>query len=190
MRIVSLVEVTETSGLTHYAASHDFNLVSLKSISEFERFELNNATDIVLMVVDTISASHLQFVERLMTFAPAPLIVTATNAAERQLSALLQCGRVTFVPQQFDFSRLAKVVQLAQIRFESANRLHNKVVELEHSLADDKRIQLAKHELQQSGLSEQAAHRVIQQVAMEKRISLPDSAASLCKNQLREFAHK
>ncbi|MCL1094357.1 ANTAR domain-containing response regulator [Shewanella kaireitica] len=185
MRLVSLVEELESHGLIEAGKTHDFDLVSLKSISEFERFELKTSRDVVLLVVETMTALHLQFIERLMTFAPVPLIITARNAEEPLLSTLLQCGRITFVPQHLDFSRLMKIVELAQVRFETVNRLHQKVAELEHHLEGIKRIQLAKHDLQQSGLSEQEAHRVVQKVAMDRRISLPDSAAKFCKNQLR-----
>lgn len=190
MRLVSLVEVKENRGLNEAAKSHDFDLVSFKSISEFERFELNNATDIVLMVVDTITALHLQFVERLMIFAPVPLIITATSIEPWQLSTLLHCGRVTFVPQQFDYSRLSKVRELAQVRFKTANRLHTKLAELECRIEDEKRIQLAKRDLQQSGLSEQQAHKVIQKLAMDEGVSLPDSAAVIGKIAQGSYAHK
>ncbi len=190
MRLVSLIEDTDNRGLIDAAKRHDFDLVSFTSISQFERFELNNATDTVVMVVDTIRASHLQFVERLMAFAPAPLIITATSIEPWQLSTLLHCGRVTYVPQPFDYSRLVKLMELALVRFKTANRLHSKVAELECRIEDEKRIQLAKLDLQQSGLSEQEAHKVIQKVSMDGGVRLPDCAAGLGKIVQGYFAHK
>ncbi|MFT5789466.1 MAG: response regulator NasT [Shewanella sp.] len=180
MRILNLYEMTDHEPLLHCAAKPNFELIKFDSLSEFERFSLKAESDIVLLCVESITAMHVQFIERLMMFAPVPLIITSRSAEHSQVSALLQCGRVTYIPQQFDFERLDKIIELALIRFTTANQLLNKLAELEQSIKEQKQVRIAKQQLQQFGLSENDAHMALQQQAMSSGMSLAEIATHFC----------
>ncbi|QQX82092.1 ANTAR domain-containing protein [Shewanella sp. KX20019] len=183
MRILTLFEFTDYEPLLNQVTKCNFELVKLDSLSAFERFSLKTDSDIVLLCVESITAIHVKFIERLMQFAPLPLIITSKSAERLDIAALLHCGRVTYIPQQFDFERLDNIIQLALIRFTTATQLLSKLAELEQCLQDQKLVDIAKQQLQQSGLSESDAHTALQQQAMSSGRSLASIAAILCHNR-------
>ncbi|MCL1049240.1 ANTAR domain-containing protein [Shewanella abyssi] len=183
MRILTLFEFTDREPLLNRVAKSNIELIKLDSLSAFERFSLKTDSDIVLLCVESITATHVKFIERLMRFAPLPLIITSKSAELSDIAALLHCGRVTYIPQQFDFERLDKIIQLACIRFTTATQLLNKLTELEQSIDEQKLVNVAKQQLQQSGLSESDAHTALQQQAMSSGRSLASIAANLCHSR-------
>lgn len=179
MRILNLYDMTDHEPLLNSAINRNHELIKFNTLSELERFSLKTDSDIVLLCVDSMTAMHVQFIERVMMFAAVPLIITSRRAEPSQIAALLQCGRVTYIPQQFNFARLDKIIELALIRFKTANQLLNKLAELELSLEEQKQVCVAKQQLQHIGLSEQDAHKALQQQAMSSGLRLTEVATQL-----------
>lgn len=129
--------------------------------------------------VDHLGPVHSVFIERLLAVVPIPVVVNAKRWHEGALLDLLQCGRVTFVPEELSAARLPALWQLAGLRFHAA-MAHSRQMSLLGAENQGLRvIARAKALLQAQGLSEQEAHQSLQRQAMQQNRTIESLASAL-----------
>ncbi|ABV87133.1 ANTAR domain-containing response regulator [Shewanella pealeana] len=160
------------------SVGHQF--LQLTDLSRLETIALDSESDLLLLSVERFNEVHLRFIIRLMAFSAIPVIVTAEQINQQTLATLIACGRITYAPKCISPERVNAIIELAVTRFECANKIQLTLQELQTELADQQLIQLAKSNLQQTGLSELQAHKKLQQLAMEHGRSLVATAKALC----------
>ncbi|WP_119968319.1 ANTAR domain-containing response regulator [Shewanella japonica] len=146
------------------------------SLSQLERQIIKGNALCLVFFTESLTPLQQVFIERLLTVTALPIIVNAYAWDEELLKSLLQCGRVTFVPEKLTPKRLKSLVGLAKIRFNSASTMLEKVKELDEKCTDLKRVSRAKSLLQRQGVTEAQAHKMIQKQAMDKSISFAEMA--------------
>ncbi|WP_028766981.1 ANTAR domain-containing response regulator [Shewanella fidelis] len=187
MRIISFTEGQQAKSTYRnqcymselHKAGHQMLRVS--SLFECERIHFAAKSDLLLLTLKTITEGHLAFIARLMHFSPVSLIVCTEKVNENQLTGLLRCGRITYIPQTLCASRINAVIELALLRFKMANHTLAKIAQLEQKLVTEQSIYQAKSKLQSVGLNEQQAHRQLQRYAMQQGSTLAAVAKELCK---------
>ena len=147
-------------------------VISLSLLRDIERIHLRFDGDLLLYFCSELTHVDLGVLLRLMQFSPIPLVVNAKCWQKEDLRRLLECGRVTFVPGEFEPARLEQVIELAKLRFSLANEQQQKIIQLESSLEAQKLLAKVKARLQQNGLSESQAHKLLQKQAMDSGISV------------------
>ncbi|QFU22344.1 ANTAR domain-containing protein [Shewanella eurypsychrophilus] len=153
---------------------HDthWQVTRLTKLQDIERVPLCNEQDLLVYVCSEMIDVDLQLLLRIMKFAPIPVIVNAKYWQKQALTRLLECGRVTFVPGELEPGRVEQVIELAKLRFSLANEQKQKLLQLESSLEAQKLLAKVKSRLQQNGLSESQAHKLLQKQAMDSGISV------------------
>ena len=162
---------TEQPDELHIHDTH-WQVTSLTKLQDIERVPLCNEQDLLVYVCSEMIGVDLQLLLRLMQFSPIPLVVNAKCWQKEDLRRLLECGRVTFVPGEFEPARLEQVIELAKLRFSLANEQQEKILQLESSLEAQKLLAKVKARLQQNVLSESQAHKLLQKQAMDSGISI------------------
>ncbi|AQS36758.1 putative RNA-binding protein [Shewanella psychrophila] len=162
---------TDQADEFHINDTH-WQVTSLTKLQDIERVALCDEQDLLVYVCTEIIDVDLQLLLRIMKFAPIPVIVNAKYWQKQDLTRILECGRVTFVPGEFESGRLDQIIELARLRFSLANEQRQKLVQLESSLEAQKLLAKVKSRLQQNGLSESQAHKLLQKQAMDSGISV------------------
>jgi len=149
-----------------------YEVISLPSLRTLEDISLSAKCDQLLFFTASLTENDVCFLLRLLRCSAIPLIVNAAHWEDEGLARLLECGRVTFVPEELDHQRVLSIIQLSRLRFSLATMQVNKVLALESSLKTQKLLAKTKAELQRHGLSESEAHKTLQRQAMDKGISI------------------
>ncbi|GAA0784514.1 MULTISPECIES: ANTAR domain-containing response regulator [Pseudomonadati] len=151
----------------------------IASICTAEKTYQQSKYDVILVLVDTLSHPMLAFIQRALSVKPSVFIVNANHWHLQQLTELLTCGRVTFVPESLVASRLSHLVNLAKVRFVTANHTLNEFKKLGDEMKQLKLIAQAKLIVMDQGFSEDKAHQIIQQQAMQKGLTIAQMAAQI-----------
>ena len=149
------------------------------SISAAEKSYQQSNYDIILVLVDTLAHPMQSFILRALSVKPSVFIVNANHWDLQQLTELLTCGRLTFVPENLVASRLSHIVSLAKVRFITANNSLNEFKKLDDEMKQLKLIAQAKVFVMKQGFSEDKAHQIIQQQAMQKGLTMAQMSAQI-----------
>ncbi|MCW3171755.1 ANTAR domain-containing response regulator [Shewanella subflava] len=149
------------------------------SISTAEKNYQQSNYDMILVLVDTLTHPMQGFIQRALTVKPSVFIVNANHWHLQQLTELLACGRLTFVPESLAASRLSDLVRLAKVRFVAANNTRNEFKKLTDEMKQLKLIAQAKLIVMHQGFTEDKAHQIIQQQAMQKGLTIAQMSAQI-----------
>ena len=124
-----------------------------------------------VIIIDSVSPSRDAF-EHIATLAgstPRPVVVFAEDDSGEPMQRAMRAGVSAYVVAGLQPQRLASVLKVAIARFEQASALREQLVQAEAQLSSRRVIERAKAILmQQGGLGEDAAHRQLRKLAMDR----------------------
>lgn len=130
--------------------------------------------DVTMPVMNGISAA-----KKIGIQAAAPIVLLTANADSATISQARDAGVMNYLLKPFRDEQLYAAVELAIHQFMTASTLRDQVEKLEETLETRKLVDRAKGVLMGKGLSEPAAYRKMQQLAMSKRKTLKEIAEAI-----------
>ncbi|WP_418357074.1 ANTAR domain-containing response regulator [Shewanella basaltis] len=174
------VPVVDCDIVQYQACLAAFGHVSvLTSISQVEQRLHLQQFDTLLVLTDRLHCHIQGLIQRTLSSKPMVIIVNAKTWEQSVLSQLLDCGRITFIPDMLTVNRLTSVISLAQIRFNAASKTLAEFKKLDDEIRSIKLLSQAKLIVMQQGFDEAKAHQIIQQQAMQKGVSLAQMSAQI-----------
>jgi AmiR/NasT family two-component response regulator len=114
-------------------------------------------------------------------------VVILTAFSQRDLAAqAAQAGAMAYVVKPFQKSDLLPAIEVALGRFEDFTRLEGQVGDLTDRLESRKVIERAKGKLQEQGLSEDDAYKLMQRAAMDRSLQMAEVAKLVLEGRLGE----
>ncbi|GGB64967.1 ANTAR domain-containing protein [Shewanella inventionis] len=176
----SVVPVVDCEMVQYQACLAAFGHVTvLASISQVEQRLHQQQFDTLLILTDKLHSQIQGLIQRTLASNPMVIIVNAKSWEQTVLSELLDCGRITFIPDMLTVNRLTSVISLAQIRFNAASKTLAEFKKLDDEIRSIKLLSQAKLILMQQGFDEAKAHQIIQQQAMQKGLSLAQMSSQI-----------
>lgn len=135
------------------------------------------APDVVIVDSESPTRDTLEHLATLSASNPRPVVVFAEDDHADPLRRALQAGVSAYVVAGLQPQRLAPVLQVAIARFEQDKALRAQLEDAQSQLSARKTIERAKGILMaQGGLTEEAAHRQLRKLAMDRGHKLADMA--------------
>jgi response regulator NasT len=176
----SAVPVVDCEVVKYQACLAAFGHVTvLTSVSQIEQRLHQQTFDTLLILTDTLHAQIQGLIQRTLTSKPMVIVVNAKTWQQTALTELLDCGRITFIPEMLSVNRLTSVISLAQARFNAASKTLAEFKKLDDEIRSIKLLSQAKLIVMQQGFDETKAHQIIQQQAMQKGLSLAQMSAQI-----------
>jgi response regulator NasT len=114
-------------------------------------------------------------------------VVILTAFSQRDLAAqAAQAGAMAYVVKPFQKSDLLPAIEVALERHLDLQRLQGEVGELSDRLETRKLVERAKGVLQDQGLSEDAAYKLMQRAAMDRSLQMGEVARLVLEGRLGE----
>ena len=127
------------------------------------------APDVVIIDSESPSRDTLEHVATLSVNNPRPVVVFAEDDSDEPLQHAMQAGVSAYVVAGLQPHRLASVLKVAIARFEQDKSLREQLLQAESELSSRRVVERAKAILmQQGGLSEDAAHKQLRKLAMDR----------------------
>ena len=125
--------------------------------------------DVVIVDSESPSRDTLEHIATLAASNPRPVVVFAEDASDAPLQQAMRAGVSAYVVAGLQPHRLASVLKVAIARFEQDRSLREQLGQAEAQLSSRRTVERAKAILmQQSGLDEDAAHRQLRKLAMDR----------------------
>lgn len=136
--------------------------------------------DVVIVDSESPSRDTLEHIATLSGSNPRPVVVFAEDDSDEPLQRAMQAGVSAYVVAGLQPHRLASVLKVAIARFEQEKSLREQLVDAEAQLSSRRVIERAKTILmQQRGLNEDAAHKQLRKLAMDRGEKLVELAQRL-----------
>ncbi|CAM4206515.1 ANTAR domain-containing response regulator [Shewanella livingstonensis] len=176
----SAVPVVDCDVVQYQACLAAFGHVTvLTSASQVEQRLHQQTFDTLLVLTNTLDNQIQGLIQRTLTSKPMVIVVNAKIWQQTALTNLLDCGRITFIPEMLTVNRLTSVISLAQARFNAASKTLAEFKKLDDEIRSIKLLSQAKLIVMQQGFDEAKAHQIIQQQAMQKGLSLAQMSAQI-----------
>ena len=144
-----------------------------------ERLDLL-APDIILTDMQSPDRDTIEDVRYLMSRRPCPIVMYAGARDTASISRAIDAGVSAYVTDDIDPEDLQSILDLASARFEQYKSMRDELHTVRTALDERKQLDRAKSLLmQQHSLSEADAHRALQQLAMNQRISISEAAGNI-----------
>jgi len=176
----SAVPVVDCDVVQYQACLAAFGHVTvLTSVSQVEQRLHQQTFETLLVLTDTLHGQIQGLIQRTLTSKPMVIVVNAKTWQQTALTDLLDCGRITFIPEMLTVNRLTSVISLAQARFDAASKTLAEFKKLDDEIRSIKLLSQAKLIVMAQGFDEAKAHQIIQQQAMQKGLSLAQMSAQI-----------
>ena len=131
--------------------------------------------DILVLSIDSLSASALDQLIKINAENPVPVAVFARQSSEEMLKTAICAGVDSYVVDDVQEHRLSTILDLAVARFEQFNNLAKELEQTKEKLSERKLIARAKGILmQQKNLSEDQAYTQMRKSAMDQGQSMAE----------------
>ncbi len=158
---------------------HEVIAVLTSSRDILERLDLL-APDVVLADMQSPDRDTIEDVRFLMHKRPCPVVMYAGASDRDSIARAIDAGVSAYVTDDIDPGDLQRVLDEASLRFEQFRHMRDELQEARTALKNRKLVDKAKSLLvSRQGLSEQDAHRALQQLAMNQRISISQAAGNV-----------
>ena len=135
------------------------------------------APDVVIVDAESPSRDTLEHVATLSVNNPRPVVVFAEDDSDEPLQHALRAGVSAYVVAGLQPHRLASVLRVAIARFEQDAALREQLHDAQSQLSLRRLVEQAKNILmQRSGFDDDAAHRQLRKLAMDRGEKLVDVA--------------
>jgi len=158
------------------AAGYDVVVVSALGLALAERVtEL--APDVIIIDTESPSRDVLEHVSVVNARAPRPIVVFTDDRENASIQAALKAGVSAYVVAGIDAQRLQPILEVAVARFQHEQALREELRDAQTKLVERKTIERAKGILmEQKGVSEEHAYRLLRKLAMDRNAKLLDVA--------------
>lgn len=127
------------------------------------------APDVVIIDSESPSRDTLEHVATLSVNNPRPVVVFAEDDSQTSLRLAMQAGVSAYVVAGLQPHRLASVLRVAIARFEQDKALREQLAQAQSQLSSRRVVERATALLMQhSSLDEDAAHRQLRKLAMDR----------------------
>ena len=158
------------------AAGYDVVVVSALGLALAERVtEL--APDVIIIDTESPSRDVLEHVSVVNARAPRPIVVFTDDRENASIQAALKAGVSAYVVAGIDAQRLQPILEVAVARFQHEQALREELRDAQTKLVERKVVERAKGFLmQQKGVSEDEAFRLLRKLAMDRNAKLLEVA--------------
>ncbi|KAA9129822.1 ANTAR domain-containing protein [Marinihelvus fidelis] len=158
---------------------HEVIAVLTSSLDILERLDLL-APDVVLADMQSPDRDTIEDVRFLMHRRPCPVVMYAGASDRESIARAIDAGVSAYVTEDIDPNDLQRVLDEASLRFDQFRTMRDELREAQMALKSRKLVDKAKSLLvSHQGLTEQDAHRALQQMAMNQRISISQAADNI-----------
>ena len=129
--------------------------------------------DVILIETDAPSRDTLEHIAIMERDAPRPVVIFASDGDTSTIKKAISAGVAAYVIDGLDPARLKPIIDVAVARFEQHQALKTELAAATRKLSDRKVLDRAKGILMKSrGLDEDAAHKTLRKLAMDRGKSL------------------
>lgn len=141
--------------------------------------------DMTILDIKMPYTDGLQAASTLSRTQPMPILLLTAFSDRELVERATDLPIHGYLVKPINPGELAAAISVAAKRFEEAQQLKAQTSELEEQLVTRKMVDRAKAKLMASGLSEEAAYKIIQRQARENRLSMRQVAEAILKQGLK-----
>ena len=157
-------------------AGYDVVVVSAHGLALAERVK-ELAPDVIIIDTESPSRDVLEHVSAVSAHAPRPIVVFTDDRENASIQAALRAGVSAYVVDGIQAERLQPILEVAVARFEHEQALREELRDAQTKLVERKVIERAKGiVMEQKGVSEEQAFRLLRKLAMDRNAKLLDVA--------------
>lgn len=179
LRVILVDHVAERAELLRQSLEQHGHVVAaiLRSSAEvLDRVDIL-APDVILVDMQSPDRDAIEDVRYLMHKRPCPIVVYAGNKDSRSITRAIEAGVSAYVTEDIEARQLESILDLASARFRQFKSMRDELRQAREQLDERRNFDKAKALLiRHHGLDENSAHKTLQQIAMNQRISLSDAA--------------
>lgn len=136
--------------------------------------------DTIIIDIDSPSRDTLEQICAMSEATPRPIVMFSQDGSSEAMRSAVSAGVAAYVVNGLEAERLQPLLQLAQVRFEAWQAMHNDMLRARQELQEHKLIEKAKrHLMKTEKLGEEAAYQALRREAMEHRVRIADVARML-----------
>lgn len=136
--------------------------------------------DAVIMDVDSPSRDTLEQICVMSEASPRPIVMFSQDGSSEAMRSAVSAGVACYVVDGLRAERIRPLLQLAQVRFEAWQTMHQDMLRARQELHEHKLIEKAKrHLMKTEKLGEEAAYQALRREAMAHRVRMADVARLL-----------
>jgi response regulator NasT len=136
--------------------------------------------DAIIMDIDSPSRDTLEQVCVMSEATPRPIVMFSQDPSSEAMRSAVAAGVACYVVDGLRADRIRPLLQLAQVRFEAWQAMHNDMLRARQELNEHKLVEKAKrHLMKTEKLSEEAAYQALRREAMAHRVRMADVARLL-----------
>jgi len=167
---VSLLKDGLVSAGYHVVVVSTLGLALAERVAEF-------LPDVIIIDTESPSRDVLEHVSVVNACAPRPIVVFTDDRENASIQAALKAGVSAYVVAGIDAQRLQPILEDAVARFQHEQALREELRDAQTKLVERKTIERAKGILmEQKGVSEEHAYRLLRKLAMDRNAKLLDVA--------------
>ena len=161
------------------SAGYDVVVVSALGLALVERVK-ELAPDVIIIDTESPSRDVLEHVSVVSAHDPRPIVLFTEDRENATIQAALKAGVSAYVVAGIQADRLQPILDVAVARFEREQALREELRGAQTKLAERKVIERAKGFLmQQKGVSEDEAFRLLRKLAMDRNTKVLDVAQQI-----------
>jgi len=161
------------------SAGYDVVVVSALGLALAERVK-EFEPDVIIIDTESPSRDVLEHVSVVSAHDPRPIVLFTEDRENATIQAALKAGVSAYVVAGIQADRLQPILDVAVARFEREQALREELRDAQTKLVERKVIERAKGFLmQQKGVSEEEAFRLLRKLAMDRNTKLLDVAQQI-----------
>lgn len=161
------------------SAGYDVVVVSALGLALAERVK-ELEPDVIIIDTESPSRDVLEHVSVVSAHDPRPIVLFTEDRENATIQAALKAGVSAYVVAGIQADRLQPILDVAVARFEREQALREELRDAQTKLVERKVIERAKGFLmQQKGVSEDEAFRLLRKLAMDRNTKLLDVAQQI-----------
>jgi two-component system, response regulator / RNA-binding antiterminator len=136
--------------------------------------------EVIIIDIDSPGRDTLESLRSLHSTAPRPMLMFTQDDQGETIRQAVEAGISAYVVDGLQTRNVRPIVEAAMARFRQFRALEQELAETRLRLVERKQVERAKGILmQQRGLSEDAAYRLLRRAAMERNKRIADIAESI-----------
>ncbi|TCJ11554.1 ANTAR domain-containing protein [Parasulfuritortus cantonensis] len=165
--------------LAHDLPQHHF-VGRLDRAIDLPRWVEQLRPDTIIMDIDSPSRDTLEQVCAMSESTPRPIVMLSQDPSSEAMRSAISAGIAAYAVSGIEAQRLQPLLQLAQMRFEAWQAMHQDMLRARQELQEHKLIEKAKrHLMKTEKLGEEAAYQALRREAMAHRVRIADVARML-----------
>jgi response regulator NasT len=136
--------------------------------------------DAIIMDVDSPSRDTLEQIVVMSNASPRPIVMFSQDDSSETMRSAVSAGVACYVVDGLRAERIRPLLQMAQVRFEAWQAMHEDMLRARQELQEHKLVEKAKrHLMKTEKLGEEAAYQALRREAMAHRVRIADVARIL-----------